>query len=107
VRAPRANAIAERLVGTGRRELLDRILILNQQHTMVVLREFEQHYNSHRPHRGLGIWGPLRPLPPSTTASWPASDDTIVSRSGHPRLPRGGCGTRQTEEVLVAARDGQ
>jgi len=53
VRAPRANAIAERFVGTIRRELLDRLLILNRRHAALVLHEFEDHYNNHRPHRAL------------------------------------------------------
>jgi putative transposase len=66
VRAPRANAIAERFVGTIRRELLDRILITNQQHARTVLRTFELHYNDHRPHRTLGQAAPLRPLPDRT-----------------------------------------
>ena len=47
VRAPRANAIAERFVGTVRRELLDRLLILNRRHAAVVLHEFEGHYVRH------------------------------------------------------------
>ncbi len=68
VRAPRANAIAERFVDTIRHELLDRILIINQRHATVVLREFEQHYNNHRPHRTLGQATPLRPLPQHLTA---------------------------------------
>jgi hypothetical protein len=63
VRAPRANAIAERFVGTVRRELLDRILIINQRHAATVLYEFQRHYNNHRPHRSLGQAAPLRPLP--------------------------------------------
>ena len=63
VRAPRANAIAERFVGTVRRELLNPILIINQRHAATVLREFERHYNNHRPHRSLGQAAPLRPLP--------------------------------------------
>ena len=66
VRAPRANAIAERFVGTIRRELLDRILIINRRHATAVLRQYEQHYNDHRPHRTLGHAAPLRPLPQRT-----------------------------------------
>jgi putative transposase len=66
VRAPRANAIAERFVGTIRRELLDRILILNQRHAATVLHEFEHHFNEHRPHRTLGQAAPRRPLPERT-----------------------------------------
>ena len=68
VRAPRANAIAERFVGTIRRELLDRILILNRRHTAVVRHEFEGHYNDHRPHRTLSQAAPLRPLPHPTSS---------------------------------------
>jgi putative transposase len=63
VRAPRANAIAERFVGNIRRELLDRILVINQRHAEAVLREYAHHYNTHRPHRTLGQTAPLRPLP--------------------------------------------
>jgi hypothetical protein len=58
VRAPRANAIAERFVGSIRRELYDRMLIINQRHDAAVLRQYEQHYNGHRPHRTLGQAAP-------------------------------------------------
>jgi hypothetical protein len=67
VQAPRANAIAERFVGTIRRELLDRVLIIDRRHATAVLRQYELHYNGHRPHRTLGQAAPLRPLPRCTT----------------------------------------
>jgi hypothetical protein len=67
VRAPRANAIAERFVGSIRRELLDRALIINQRHAATTLAEYQHHYNSRRPHRALGQAAPLRPLPQPTT----------------------------------------
>ena len=57
------NAVMERWVLTCRRELLDRTLIWNQQHLMIVLREYEDFYNTHRPHRALNQAAPLRPLP--------------------------------------------
>ncbi|HEY6790567.1 MAG TPA: integrase core domain-containing protein [Trebonia sp.] len=52
--APKANAICERVVGTLRRELLDRLLIVNEQHLRRVLTEYLTHYNTARPHRSLG-----------------------------------------------------
>jgi putative transposase len=53
VRAPVANAYAERWVGTVRRECLDRLLILGRRHLEHVLAEYVEHYNQHRPHRAL------------------------------------------------------
>ncbi|MFC5827975.1 integrase core domain-containing protein [Nonomuraea insulae] len=50
-RTPRMNAICERVIGTLRRELLDRILIVNERHLTFVLREYLIHYNGHRPHQ--------------------------------------------------------
>jgi transposase InsO family protein len=51
--APRANAIAERWIGSARRECLDQMLIAGEQHLRLVLREYADHYNTHRPHRAL------------------------------------------------------
>jgi putative transposase len=59
VRAPRANAYAERWVGTVRREVLDRMLIFGGRQLVSVLAEFADHYNVHRPHRALGQVPPL------------------------------------------------
>ena len=67
VQAPRMNSIMERWVGSCRRELLDRTLIWNQRHLMSVLREYEDFYNTHRPHRTLNQAAPLRPAPDGVT----------------------------------------
>lgn len=57
------NAIMERAVRTCRHELLDRTLIWNQRHLLHGLRQFEDFYNLHRPHRAIAKALPLRPLP--------------------------------------------
>jgi putative transposase len=72
VRAPKANATAERFVRTVRTECLDWLLIMNRRHLERVLRVFADHYNAHRPHRALNLKPPdpaarkLRVLHPST-----------------------------------------
>ncbi len=58
--APRANAICERIIGTLRRELLDRLLIVNEHHLRRVLAEYLRHYNTARPHRALGQLTPAQ-----------------------------------------------
>ncbi|MDP9343475.1 MAG: integrase core domain-containing protein [Actinomycetota bacterium] len=57
-RAPNANAVAERWVGTVRRECLDWILITGRRHLERTLKTYEAHYNGHRPHRNLNLAAP-------------------------------------------------
>jgi putative transposase len=56
--APRANAHAERWIGSCRRECLDWMLVLNQRHLEAILREYCVHYNQERPHRSLKLRQP-------------------------------------------------
>ena len=56
--AARANAICERMIGTLRRELSGRLLIVNEHHLRRVLTEYLRHYNAARPHRALGQLAP-------------------------------------------------
>ena len=54
IKAPRANAICERLLGSVRRECLDHILILGEAHLRRVLKEYARYFNQARPHQGIG-----------------------------------------------------
>ena len=53
VRAPNANAFAERWVRTVRHECLDKIIVLNEAHLRQVLKEYVGYYNTARPHQGI------------------------------------------------------
>ena len=70
VRAPKANAYAERWVRTVRTECLDWLLIRNRRHLERVLAVYVEHYNSARPHRSLEVQTPLPAhRPPARTGS--------------------------------------
>jgi transposase InsO family protein len=69
------NAICERWIGNLRRELLDRMLIVNRGHLEHVLAVYVDHYNTHRPHRSLAQHPPNGP-----TAPHPPVDDLPVLR---------------------------
>jgi putative transposase len=58
VRAPNANAVAERVIGTLRRECLDHVIPLGERHLRRVLSEYVEHYNAMRPHRTLALDSP-------------------------------------------------
>jgi hypothetical protein len=75
IRAPQANAYAERFVRTVRAECLDWLLIIGGRHLETVLRIYTAHYNRERPHRGLAL------LPPDpTNADQPPSGGEIRRR---------------------------
>jgi transposase InsO family protein len=74
-KAPRANAICERVVGTLRRELLDRILIYNEAHAVKVMTQHIQHYNHQRPHLV------RHQLPPNSTEPRPPA--TVTGLQAH------------------------
>jgi putative transposase len=78
VRAPKANAIAERFVRTVRTECLDWLLILNRRHLEHVLRVYVDHYNRERPHRGLE----LRPPEPQSHPGSPVAEIRRLDRLG-------------------------
>jgi len=72
VRAPDANAFAERWVGSVRRECLDHLLIVGPRHLARVLDVYVEHYNAHRPHRSLSLRPPEpRSRPPARDLSSP------------------------------------
>ena len=65
INAPKANAFAERFIGTLRRECLDRILILGRGHLETFLHTYLAHYDGHRPHRALDMEPPAPRHPPT------------------------------------------
>jgi putative transposase len=80
IRAPNANAVAERWVGTVRRECLDHLLIVGRQHLVRVLHDYVEHYNQHRPHRSLGLGTPI-PSVRGDPGSAPVVLNCVVARS--------------------------
>jgi transposase InsO family protein len=66
IHAPKANAIAERVIGTLRRECLDHLIVLDEQHLRIVLPEYVQYYNQERPHRTLRLQTPQLKARPTT-----------------------------------------
>jgi putative transposase len=71
---PRANCYAERFIGTTRRELTDRVLIIGERHLRTVLARYVTHYNTHRPHRALQL------VPPHPDRPSPQQSPTQIRR---------------------------
>ena len=81
VRAPRANAYAERFVRTVRAERLDWMLVLGRRHTEHILRAYTTHYNHQRPHRALALLAPDaidRPLKGAIIRVAPSRGGSVV-----------------------------
>ena len=75
-RAPRANAICERFLGSLRRECLDYFLILGEKHLYRVVKEYKQYFNRTRPHQGIEQRIPCQPERLET----PPTNRNLVSR---------------------------
>jgi putative transposase len=80
VRAPRANAIVERVIGTLRRECLDHLLVVNERHLRSVLAEFVGYYNGQRPHRTLRL---ETPVPATRPAAGPIRVRSVLGGLHH------------------------
>jgi putative transposase len=93
--APRANAVCERWIGSARREVTDRMLILNEGHLTRVLAEYETHFNTHRPHRSLRQRPPAPEHPTPGVGPRRRHDDPPRHRPGRPhqRIPNRGLKT--------------
>ncbi len=53
-RAPKANAVCERFLGSVRRECLDHILVIGERHLHRVIKEYVKYFDEARPHQGIG-----------------------------------------------------
>ena len=92
VQAPRANAIAERWIASARRECLDRMLITSERHLRLVLSEYADHYNGHRPHRTLQQNPPAGRAHPACGSDRYAHSAPGPARRPHPRICPGRIG---------------
>ena len=75
-RAPRANAICERFLGSVRRECLDHLLILTECQLRRALRQYAAYFNGARPHQGLGQ---RVPAPPGSAGPPPSAWGGIIA----------------------------
>ena len=75
-RAPRANAICERFLGSLRRECLDHFLILGERHLYRVVKEYMAYFNYARPHQGIEQYIPCQPERPEA----PPASGKVASR---------------------------
>jgi len=88
---PQANGVAERMVGTFRRQCLDHVIVLNERHLLRVVTEYVDHYNRCRPHRSLELRAPE----PRPRMLKPPDGGRVIARpvlgGVTPRILVGGC----------------
>jgi transposase InsO family protein len=87
VRAPRANALAERFVRTAGVECLDWTLVLGRRHLEAVLREYFRHYNEQRPYRGLDLGVPMGGTTPEGPAGFAVERHDVIGGLIHEYRP--------------------
>ena len=102
IRAPRANAFAERFVGTVRRKCVDRTITVGRRHLEATVREYVEHYNGHRPHRSLGQLPPA-PNDMAPTKSKMSTLHESRARIGSEDLIHEIAWSRDTDDVLAPA----
>jgi putative transposase len=90
MQAPRMNATCERLIGTLRRVILDRVLILGEAHLRAVLTEYQAHYNTARPHQGIAQRVP---------DAGPGAPRSAVTGPGHRADPPKTCPGRADQRI--------
>jgi hypothetical protein len=101
VRAPMANAIAERFVGSIRRELLDRLLIINQRHAAAVLQQYARLQRPPAPPHPQAGRSPATPSPPDHTRDPPRSTTRLARRAD----PRVSAGRMMCTEFMAPTQD--
>jgi putative transposase len=76
IRAPKANAVCERFLGSVRRECLDHVLILNERQLHRKIKEYVTYFNTARPHQGIGH---RIPVPPTLPNGQPSIGNKIIA----------------------------
>lgn len=84
IRAPRANAVCERFIGSVRRECLDHLLILDEHQLFRMMKAYIEYYNQYRPHQGLNQRIPASVTSAQSTGSGPITAQPILGGLHHP-----------------------
>jgi putative transposase len=83
VRAPRANSVAERVIGTLRRDCLDHLIPLDERHLRTILGEHVDYDNTARPYRTLQLDTPRPQRRPRTGLSHPVGSRPVLGGLHH------------------------